>query len=354
MTSVLVALLVLVAVGLLVEVVARGLAKVVDEPLWWHDLVTQRKEAQLQRLARKGPVDVIVIGTSMTLYGVDPQPLQEATGLRAYNASIYRGVPTVSARWMQDVVLPVARPRLVLIEVSPLIVNDNSPLTSRLEEYRAARAHTLTGPQRLRRRLERGSYAVRLAGLVRRPRELMAGLKAVARQPRLLGWRVPLEIEGRLGPLGQGTDLLGRDYGHGPKMRELIRQQAQTDFCDGGVQSGAVREVARAAKASGADVAFVLLPVPTEMLDEMFVGGRANWAAMVEDLRRLAAEEQAPVIDVTHDFEDPYLYADMVHMNRRGRDAFSQRLAVALREHLAGAGSAAPDDARRDADRHAV
>ncbi|MDP3713011.1 MAG: hypothetical protein Q8R60_11085 [Mycobacteriales bacterium] len=342
-----------VALALALELLARGLAKVVDEPLWWHDLVTQRKEAQLRRLARNGPIDVIVIGTSMTLYGVDPDPLVRATGLRCYNASIYRGVPSVSARWMTDVVLPVARPRLVLIEVAPLIVNDNSPLTSRLEEYLAAPAHRLSRGQRLRRRCEDRSYAVRHAGLVRRPRAFARALRELARRPGLLGWRVPLEVEGRLGPLGQGTDLLERSYRNGPKMRELIRQQAQTDFNDGGVQSGALREMARSSRARGAQVVYLMLPVPTEMLDEMFVGGRTNWIAMKEDLRRLAAEEQVPLMDVTDDFEDSSYYADMVHLNGRGRDAFSQRVAAALVQHLAGALPGA-NDARRQADSHAV
>lgn len=353
MTLALVAAAAATAIALALELLARSLAVVVDEPLWWHDLVTQRKEAQLQRLARRGRVDIIVIGTSMTLYGVDPEPLARATGLRCYNASIYRGVPTVSAEWMVDVVLPVARPRLVVIELSPLTVNDNSPLTSRLAEYREARVHRLRPRQRLRRRLERHSYAVRHAGLVRRPRRLARLLRAVATGQVPLSWPVALEVEGKLGALGQGTDLLDRSYGNGPKMRELIRQQAQTDFCDGGVQSGAIRAMVRASRASGADVALMAVPVPTEMLDDMFLGGRANWVAMKGDLRRLAEEEQLPLIDVSDDFEDPAFYADMVHMNRRGRDAFSERVATALVQHLAERSPGA-DDARGHADRHAV
>jgi hypothetical protein len=130
--------------GTALELAMRRVAQVVDEPLWWFDLFTQRKEAQLRAIRRRGGVDVVLIGTSTMLLGADPEVVVRRCGRSCYNASIYRGVPTVSEAWLRDRVLRLARPSVVVVGLSPFDVNDLGILTTRLDEYRSGTERSAT------------------------------------------------------------------------------------------------------------------------------------------------------------------------------------------------------------------
>ena len=322
------------------EAVLRAVAHVEQEPLWWHDLFTQRKEAQMRRLRRSGPMDVVFIGSSKMLYGLDPDVVSERLGLRCYNASIYRGVPTVTEAWLEDRVLEILEPRVVVVGMSPTEVNDNSPLATRLEEYRAAPVFT-AGPARkaLFAAADRSAIA-RFSRMVKQPRRLAAAVGRAARDRSAWRWAMPTEIEGALGPSGQGLNLQDRSYGHGPRMYELIRSQAGVNYDNGGIQSGAYPRIVAGNARAGARTLFAAMPAAQEFLDDMFDGGRAAWAREWEKLRALAAELDIPVVDVADGFEDHDWYADMVHLNGAGRREFSRRLAEALEPHLVPRGSA--------------
>ena len=321
------------------EATMRAVAHVEQEPLWWHDLFTQRKEAQMRRLRREGPMDVVFIGSSKMLYGLDPDVVSGRLGLRCYNASIYRGVPTVTEAWLQDRVLEVLEPRVVVVGMSPTEVNDNSPLTTRLDEYRAAPVFTAGPARRVLFAAADRSALARFSRMVKQPRRLARAVVRAAQDRSSWQWTLPTEIDGALGPSGQGLNLQDRSYGHGPRMYELIRSQAGVNYDNGGIQSGAYpRIVARNADA-GARTLFAAMPAAQEFLDDMFEGGRVAWAREWEKLRALAAELDVPVVDVANGFEDHAWYADMVHLNGHGRREFSARLAEALEPHLVPTGA---------------
>lgn len=319
-------LLLLVVLGLAVEWVARAVAHVKTEPLRWHDLFTQRKQDQMRRLDR---CDLVVAGSSKMLYGVDPNVLAERTGLCAYNASIYRGVPLVTETWLRDVVLDALRPRYVVVGISPTEVNDNSPLTTRLAEYRAAKVFHASRPRRLHWWLGRWSYAIRYVWLLRRPRTLLALVREVLRRRDVWSWRVPVEIPGELGPNGQSLKFLDREYGHGPRMLALITEQV-TNFSNGGEQVGAYHRLPALCAEHGARLVLAAMPAARQLIEDTFEGGRAAWDAEWSRLREMVAGLGVPLVDVADGFEDHRWYADMVHLNGAGQAEFSRRLGDAL------------------------
>lgn len=327
-------LAVLAAAGAL-ELGARALASSLDEPLWWHDRFTQRKELQMMRLRRRGGADIVLLGSSKVLLGLDPAAFHRVTGLRCYNASIYRGLPGLSEAWLQDRVLPMLRPRFVLIGISPSEVNDNTPLNQQLGLYRSSRVFSAGRLALGHRRAGQLSAAVRLAPLLRQPRVVVRAMRSAARRPGSWHLRAPAEIPGVLGPHGEGLNYLDRTYGNGPRMRELYHQLA-ADYDDGGIQSGALRRMPLHVEQSGGRVVFIALPGSAEYIDDTFEGGRAAWEESKRRLALLAEETGCWLIDVSAGFEDHSYYADMLHLNRTGRDAFSSRVAEALLPRLEG------------------
>lgn len=321
----------LVAAAGAAETVGRALAGVAAEPLWWHDLFTQRKEEQLRALRRQGGVDVVFSGSSKMLYGVDPTLVQSLTGARAYNASIYRGVPRVNEAWLRFV-MPMVTPGVLVVGISPTEVSDNSPLTTRLAEYRAARVFRMSSTDHLVRNAGRVSYAVRYAPLLRRPRTLARHLLAAARAAGEFQWSHEPVIPGYLDRDGKGIELQDRTYRNTDRMRALIHQQAGENYVNGGEQSGAYVGMARLAQKHGCRLVGAAMPASREFIDDVFQGGRAAWDAEWVRLRELTAGIGMPLVEVAEEFQDPVHYADLIHMNGAGRAAFTERLATSLAE----------------------
>jgi hypothetical protein len=183
----------------------------------------------------------------------------------------------------------------------------------------------------------RKSYAIRYLYLLTKPRTLLRGVSAALRTPRSWRLALPNEIPGRLGPSGEGLDFLDRSYFTGPRMRDLCRQQA-TNAVDRGEQASAMERIQARNARHGVLTLFVGMPISTEYIETMMEGGRPAWEAGWQRLRDLVARMGAVLIDFHEDFEAEEYYADMLHMNRTGRDAYSARVAQALRGALEEAG----------------
>lgn len=336
-----------IPLALLVELLFRAVGHVGTEPLWWHDLATQRKELQMRRLGR---ADVVVIGTSMVLYGIDPDALGKRLGMRCYNASIYRGVPTVTEMWLRDFVLPMLRPRLVVIGLSAVEANDNSPLVSRYDEYRAAKVWSKS---RARLWLVRRSYAFRFAPMAKHPRHLLGLVWKALRTPSAWRWTVPLDIPGKVGPLGEGTDMLDRSYAVMPRMGMLVTGQVGEGYDNGGVQSGAWRRMPDLVRSFGAEPVFVATPAPDLLFRDFYLGGYDAYLREQTRCIELARSTGTPYVDVTGDVRDERFFADPMHANRLGRDTFTALLADALLPYADHArGHADRDGVRRDLAAH--
>ena len=319
-----------------VELVFRAIAHVATDPyLWWHDLFTQRKEDQMRRLARSGGADVVVLGASTMIYGVEPGELGELTGSRCYNASLYRGLPGVAEAWLGDRVLPLLQPKLLVIALCPQEANDNSPLLKRLDEYRESRVFNAGALRRTFHRACHISYAVRYSKLLLTPRALVGALGRVIRRRDAWSWRVPPEIPGALGAFGVSPEFAEREYGFGPNMRDLIRNHI-SGFADRGELRACYRSMFAQATAAGAKMIFLAMPASKEFIDEMFPGGRRAYEAEFASLRAFANELGVPLIDFADGFEDHEFFADGIHLNGKGRAVWTGGLARGLKDVAGG------------------
>lgn len=346
MTVALAVLLLVVVLCLFVEAVFRAVGHVAEEPLWWHDLSTQRKELQMRRLARRGRVDVVVIGTSMMLYGVDPAAVGRRLGTRCYNASIYRGLPRVTEAWLGDFVLPLLKPRLVVMSMSAVEANDASPLTTRYDEYKAARVFSPSLLRRFQIALARRSYAVRFLPRAKQPRRLLREVLTALRTPSAWRWDVPLDIPGKVGPLGEGTDMLDRSFKVTPRMGDLVRSHVGPGYTTGGHLHAAWSRIPSLVRSHGVALVYTAMPAPRSMFDTVFEGGYDAYLREQAALAAIAESTGTPYVDVTAALDDETFYADQMHCNRLGRDTFTARLAEAVLPYW----SALADDARGDAD----
>lgn len=336
MTTVDVALIALAAAVavFLAELIGRAIAHVRPEPLRWHDLFTQRREDQMRARSRAGGVDVVAIGASDVNFSVDAKVVEEITGRSCYNASLYRGLPEVTQRWLTDRVLDLLTPTVVVLGMSPVLFNDNSPLLSRVDEYNAAPVFHAGRLRRAHWRLSRHSFALRYAGLVRHPRLLARVLGTVIRRPEGWRWSVPLSIADELDADGRCTTMLDRAYGHGPRMLGLFQQQAGPGFYDRGEQLAVFVGTVRMLRTRGILPVVSVSPTCADLIDGLYVGGRARWEQDLERIKRLVEDAGAAVLDVTAGLDRRESFADMLHTNGAGQAEFSRRLAVALADLL--------------------
>src|SRR5438309_339340 len=125
------------AAGLLAGVEAAGVLVdgARDKPLIWHEQLTERKYFQIRNRALLGGADVVSVGCSHSVFGFDTKLLAEEAGLGlGYNAAIYRAVPPLVGPWLDRIVLPLLRPKLVVWGMSALHLNDNSVLHKNIWE----------------------------------------------------------------------------------------------------------------------------------------------------------------------------------------------------------------------------
>lgn len=96
----------------------------------WHADNIQAKLDGLARLDQARGVDVLFLGNSTALSGLDPTTFDEArlhdTGPAAYNGAL-EGIPASAARTFAQVYTRRARPDMIIYAVTPQDLNPNSP-----------------------------------------------------------------------------------------------------------------------------------------------------------------------------------------------------------------------------------
>ncbi|MCA1822691.1 MAG: hypothetical protein ABR520_01655 [Mycobacteriales bacterium] len=292
---------------------------------FWHDQLTTGKWHQLRRLRRGPRVDVVVAGSSQALMALDPQRLV-APPARCYNAALYRGVPTVMTDWLESVVLPATRPRLVVWGVSILDLNDNG-LFHRdvLERYLASPARRRDPVSRAVTWFRVHSSLARRARLLRRPAALA---RALDRPDDRDGTGKPLDE--LLGPMGKGLEYVAFDtYRLSPEKEAFIRDKIVNGFSMGGEQLEALRRGIEAVRAFGSDVLLLEMPF-TEEFTDMYPRREADVARSRSLLDGVARD--LGVRFVTCDGEDlpPGWFADCVHLNGVGMRAWSDDVATVV------------------------
>jgi len=314
------ALLALVLVGF--ELLTRRIEQQLPPYGLWHDVLTTGKWHQLRKLRHEPPVDVLLAGSSQMLMAVDPMTLVQPP-LRCYNAALYRGVPCVMTPWLEDVVLSAVRPRTVVWGISVLDLNDRGEFHRGVEERFNAAVARRRGPATF---VKVHSALIRHGGVWRSP------LRAV----RLLtghGEPVAKPVAAVLGPMGKGVEYLDFDtYQLSESKARFVQDEIVNSFSMGGRQTDALRQGIRAAQRTGANVMLVEMPA-TQAFYDMYPHRNRD----VDDARALLARtaeelgiEWIPVTELPQDW-----FADPVHLNGRGMQAWTQILAARLHDRVA-------------------
>jgi hypothetical protein len=337
----LVALAAAVAVLVVAEGAARGLAPYLAEPARYGDDATAVKVAQMDA---RGPActDVVLAGNSMGRDAFDPATFSAADGAHrsAYNASLDAASPELLERWVLDQVVPRLEPRTVVLTLASLDLNASGPATlAALEAYDGAERTRSDLVGRLG--VEAGSVSdlVAYRTRLRDPAELGAALDRLSR--RVAAARPsPAGIDGVLGADGQGLSRRALRYRGEAGAKLFTRQQLLQGWALDDDQVAAARSLVEQLQDDGIDVVLVVLPVTDDYVAQ-HPDGAADFDEFLASVRTLAADTGAPLLDLHGDGASER-FADTHHLNAAGAEWFSAELAARLDELGVGGSARCP------------
>ena len=320
-------LILAVTAGLLL--VAEGVARALDDELppllRYHSYEADLKVERMDDLGQEGGAAVAFVGTSL-VYGIDPAALPRSVDGRpaGYNAALASGIPLLIRPWTTHAVLPRLAPDLLVVGLTSYELSDDPFAVVQAEAFAssdgARRDRDDAGAlDRVDRWLGEHSALWEHRSALRDPSTLLDAVRgdgfeldAVTASLQPSGrpsYRERTRFEDRLQPGGGG----------------LGRWEIGTD------NVAALRGLLREARAAGVEVALVNMPV-TEEYVARHPRGAADYEAYRAFLRDLAEEEDVPLID-GHGLTDHRFFADEVHLNLEGAQAFTALLVDALRAH---------------------
>ncbi len=233
------------------------------------------------------PADVLVLGDSRGVNGFYAPALAKATGARVLNLS-YNGMgPRLAEAILRDYLDRHPAPKLVLLD--PTCVLARPGLVSELSNY-AGRSE-------------------RLQALIEAEDPTRA---AAGRVSHLYRFNTEVFLRA-LFYLRKSDQTWINDYRIGEAQLQALREaEPKTELPDlDPADLEALGRIVTAARAAGADVRLVIvpyLPLYRRLL--------TWWPTFVDQLD--AATPDAPVLDLSVAFDDVALFADGLHLNRRG------------------------------------
>lgn len=278
----------------------------------WHDPVAQVKHrALIRRRARGLTGGTVFAGSSQVLEGIRPSLAAPASGPCVYNAALHRSFLPLTEPWLQDVVLPLARPHLVVLGLSVLDLNDNGvaqhEVVRRFERSVARRQGLMAACVRT---THQRSAAARVA----------LGGVLPSFQPRSI----------RIGPEGEGTEFADAvEYRLSERKRAYIEQDLIAEYHFGDETAVRLRRVVSAIREAGSEVVFLEMPVTDELV-RMLPSGDRTIEATRNTLRERSRELAVRLIEDLRVMEDHRWFADCVHFNGRGMTEASHLVAEAL------------------------
>lgn len=338
-------LLAVVLAGLFAELFARSAARGAFADIWLKEPMLQRKDGRMRVIARRRPL-VVFLGSSESMCAVDPTVLKEHYGITSYNAGVFRGMMTYVNGWAGDFVLRRLKPRLVVVEVWPPILNDNSEMTGHHDDY--AGAPYFTSRRRLRFLYEAGHWLVllRLLPLLARPVSVLKLIVQVVKHPQWWTYRRPLSLPGVIGDGGQSVehDLRGA-YRTGPRL-EAIFHEIMTKWTVGGHEWQALISIVERCRQRGASVVFLEPPYTADLPRKYFPGGEAAWEDARQRIFSLSEGLGVRWLHPAGEMKEEQYFADPVHANLAGKTRFSvalgEVLVAELDKHSRGLGVTAP------------
>lgn len=269
-------------------------------PRVWHDGVVQVKAGQMRERRRAGATGgVVFAGSSQVLEGVAPRLAAPGLGLRAYNAGVHRGFLPLTERWLLDVVVPALQPRVVVLGLSVLDLNDNGTAQYEvLERFESALARRRDGVARVQRSLlERWPRLHPLVG-------------------RSLSTVVLADVE--VGSDGEGLEFADAfEYRLSDTKRRYVEEELLGRFTTGPRTTGSLERVVAGVRRTGAELVLVEMPVTDELV-MMLPGGADDAAAARRVLRAEADRHGTRLVESLRTVTDHAWFADCVHLSGAG------------------------------------
>lgn len=335
MTVAVVLVLVLVVV-LGIEGLFRFLEPALPPHRLWYDALPAVRLRQMRALRKtQGGADLVFCGSSVVHSGLDPAAVIEASGvpLTGYNAALHRGFYAVVAPWLERAVVPVLRPKILVLGVSVHDLNDNGPLlTEEPAKYRASLMGRGDLLGRVARRLEPISAAFRHHHLLWRPRQLASSIRhrlegATAPDPDVRGSKVSL------GPHGEWVGFHGREFHTTEAMYDHLAHGCLGDFHVGGTELARVERTIARMKELVPQVVLTTVPYSSQFTT-LLPRGQADLDAARATFRAIAERLDVPFLEIDFEGADETHYADLAHCNERGMAACSTSLGTLLGDLL--------------------
>ena len=342
-------IVVVIAVGALVavalELFFRWLTPALPSPLRWHTRLLEFKADLLTETGRRGPVPIVVAGSSMPFVGIDTDAICDAAHLDrdlAHNASFFRAMPDVGERWVLEEVVPRVRPSVVVYAISPIELNDNGELQHSITQaYSRAPKTRRDWRARLMLAVEDRSALVRhRRKLARRPDLLLAGIRRrVGRGSELSSELV--HMDGILGPRGNGIETRDWEYRLSDRRKDWVRTQVLNDYEIGGHQAAALTRLVTRLREQDIEPVLAVMPVADDFL-ALYPNGRADHERGLQLIEEIAASTGTRLVDVGADMTAERWFGDAFHFNGAGAAEYSARLGRELWCELRGAAGLPP------------
>lgn len=317
------------------ELAVRQVEGRIRDSLEWPDWEAQNKVERMNLIRRRGrQAAVVVVGTSMTHAAVDPRML--ATKLNVpltFNAALNGSDMRSLELWTLGVVVPNLKPRIVVIEASSAVLNDNGLTQEEFWELfkNSRRGSRLAGtggaPAAIQRWFESRFALVRHRSALRQPfRAFTPSADQTAFAVNAQG--VSFLVQGR------GRRIL--TYSIPEIFRDRTVNKTLHNYAAGGEQLAALSRLVRGLQALGITVVLADMPQTSDAI-ELHPGKERDYAKYTTVLQRfVSTHPNIQFVDMRGMVGgDTVLFRDPVHMNTRGTQRFTELLAEALRPVLA-------------------
>jgi hypothetical protein len=284
----------------------------------------QELQLYLQYLRTHGKPDILIVGSSRSLQGIDPTALEEALaaqgypGLKVYNFGINGATAQVTNLLLQKILTPEQLPQLILWGDGSRAFNDGRP-DQTYSQIVASAGY---------KRLARGDRPIptrttdwEIPTFVTTANKSLANSAAVA------------AAEGSIAVdlTHQGFQVVSEQYDPGRYYQRYPRVPGQYDndyqnFNLSGKQTEATVSLATFARDHGITLVFVNLPLTPGFLDSV---RKTHEAEFQQHMWQLARREQFMFCDLSQHpalVQNSY-FADPSHINRHGARAVALQLA---------------------------
>jgi hypothetical protein len=307
------------------EVGTRLIASNLPPPLLWHSYETQQKVRQMDAIGRLGGADVVFLGPSLMDSGLEPAIVDAnlGGGVVAYNAALASSIPRMTEVWAMDVVIPRLHPKVLVLGVDSYDLTDAG--AGRTVFYDAFRrspgAQQAMGTESLTREVDRwlGRHSALWDHRFQLRDPKTAAKAILGRTPAQDPEAATLEPNGRQS-FDQNFQFAVRGHGVDVSRWSLGRQDPS-----------ATDQLIARARALHISVVLVSMPVTNEFVLK-HPHGEADYQTFGVALRALASRDGVVLVDLSQ-MRDHAYFADEIHLNRNGAQAFSTRISDALRAH---------------------